>query len=44
MGPEAVPSLQQWNAVKDGVVDMHLGPANYFRGSGTRWRCHQPGA
>ncbi len=32
IGPEAVPSLQQWNALKDGVVDMHFGPANYFRG------------
>lgn len=33
VGPEAVPSLQQWNALKDGVVDMHYGPANYFRGA-----------
>jgi len=23
VGPEAVPSLEQWNAVKNGVVDMH---------------------
>jgi len=22
-GPEAVPSLEQWNAVKNAVVDMH---------------------
>lgn len=33
VGPEAVPSLQQWNALKEGVVDMHYGPANYFRGA-----------
>jgi len=33
VGPEAVPSLQQWNALQDGVVDMHYGPANYFRGA-----------
>ncbi len=33
VGPEAVPSLEQWNAVKNGVVDMHYGPPNYFRGA-----------
>lgn len=33
VGPEAVPSLQQWNALKDGVIDMNFGPANYFRGA-----------
>ena len=32
VGPEAVPSLEQWNAVKNGVVDLHYGPANYWRG------------
>jgi TRAP-type C4-dicarboxylate transport system substrate-binding protein len=32
VGPEAVPSLEQWNALKNGVVDMHYGPPNYFRG------------
>jgi len=32
VGPEAVPSLEQWNAVKNGVVDMHYGPPNYWRG------------
>lgn len=32
VGPEAVPSLEQWNAVKNGVIDMHYGPPNYFRG------------
>jgi TRAP-type C4-dicarboxylate transport system substrate-binding protein len=30
--PEAVPSLEQWNALKNGVVDMHYGPPNYWRG------------
>jgi TRAP-type C4-dicarboxylate transport system substrate-binding protein len=33
VGPEAVPSLEQWNALKNGVVDMHYGPPNYFRGT-----------
>ena len=33
VGPEAVPSLEQWNALKTGVVDMHYGPPNYFRGA-----------
>jgi TRAP-type C4-dicarboxylate transport system substrate-binding protein len=33
VGPEAVPSLEQWNALKSGVVDMHYGPPNYFRGA-----------
>lgn len=33
VGPEAVPSLEQWNAVKNGVIDMHYGPPNYFRGA-----------
>jgi len=32
VGPEAVPSLEQWNALKNGVIDMHYGPPNYFRG------------
>lgn len=32
VGPEAVPSLEQWNALKNGVVDMHYGPPNYWRG------------
>jgi len=32
VGPEAVPSLEQWNALKSGVIDMHYGPPNYFRG------------
>ena len=29
VGPEAVPSLEQWNALKNGVIDMHYGPPNY---------------
>lgn len=33
VGPEAIPSLEQWNALKTGVVDMHYGPANFFRGA-----------
>ena len=33
VGPEAVPSLEQWNALKNGVVDMHYGPPNYWRGA-----------
>lgn len=33
VGPEAVPSLEQWNALKSGVIDMHYGPPNYFRGA-----------
>jgi len=33
VGPEAIPSLEQWNALKNGVVDMHYGPPNYFRGA-----------
>jgi TRAP-type C4-dicarboxylate transport system substrate-binding protein len=32
VGPEAIPSLEQWNALKNGVIDMHYGPPNYFRG------------
>ena len=33
VGPEAVPSLEQWNALKNGVVDLHYGPPNYWRGA-----------
>ncbi|HEX5091863.1 MAG TPA: TRAP transporter substrate-binding protein DctP [Burkholderiales bacterium] len=33
VGPEAVPSLEQWNALKNGVIDLHYGPPNYFRGA-----------
>lgn len=33
IGPAAVKALEQWNALKSGVVDMHYGPANYYRGT-----------
>ncbi len=33
VGPAAVPSLKQWQALKSGVVDMHYGPANYYAGA-----------
>ena len=33
VGPEAIKSLEQWNALKNGVVDMHFGPPNYYVGS-----------
>lgn len=33
VGPEAIKSLEQWHALKNGVVDMHYGPPNYFRGA-----------
>lgn len=33
IGPAAIGSLEQWHALKNGVVDMHYGPANYFRGT-----------
>ncbi len=33
VGPAAIKSLEQWNAVKNGVVDMHFGPATYFAGT-----------
>jgi len=32
IGPAAIKSLEQWSALKTGVVDMHYGPANYYRG------------
>ena len=32
VGPAAIKSLEQWNAVKNGVVDIHFGPATYFSG------------
>lgn len=32
VGPAAIKSLEQWNAVKNGVVDMHFGPSTYFAG------------
>lgn len=33
VGPSAIKSLEQWNAVKNGVVDMHYGPATYYKGT-----------
>ena len=33
VGPAAIKSLEQWNALKSGVVDMHYGPANYYKGT-----------
>ena len=33
VGPAAVKSLEQWNALKTGVVDMHFGPPNYYKGA-----------
>ncbi len=33
VGPAAIKSLEQWNALKTGVVDMHFGPANYYKGT-----------
>jgi len=33
VGPEAVPTFEQWNAVKSGVVDMHAGPPAYYVGT-----------
>ncbi len=33
VGPEAVPTPEQHNAVKTGVVDMHHGPGTFYRGA-----------
>src|SRR5919108_3086874 len=33
VGPEAIKSLEQWNALKTGVVEMHYGPPNYYVGA-----------
>ena len=33
LGPAAIKSLEQGNAVKTGVVDMHYGPPNYYKGT-----------
>ena len=32
VGPEAVKSLEQWRTLKDGVIDIHYGPPNYYKG------------
>jgi TRAP-type transport system periplasmic protein len=33
VGPSAIKSLEQWNAVKNGVIDLHYGPATYYKGT-----------
>ncbi|MFQ5856983.1 MAG: ABC transporter substrate-binding protein [Anaerolineae bacterium] len=33
VGPAAIKSLEQWNALKTGVIDMHFGPPNYYKGT-----------
>ena len=33
VGPEAVPTGEQPNAVKTGVVDLHSGPPTFYRGT-----------
>jgi TRAP-type C4-dicarboxylate transport system substrate-binding protein len=33
VGPEAIKTLEQWNALKSGVVDLHYGPPNYYVGT-----------
>lgn len=33
VGPSAIASLEQWHALKDGVVDMDYGPTTYMRGA-----------
>ena len=33
VGPAAIGSLEQWNALKTGVLDMHFGPPNYYKGA-----------
>jgi TRAP-type C4-dicarboxylate transport system substrate-binding protein len=33
LGPEAVPTAEQPNAVKTGVLDMHSGPPTFYRGT-----------
>lgn len=32
VGPAAIRSLEQWNALKNGVIDMHYGPSAYYKG------------
>ena len=32
VGPEAVRSMEQWRTLKDGVIDIHYGPPNYYKG------------
>jgi TRAP-type C4-dicarboxylate transport system substrate-binding protein len=33
VGPEAIKTLEQWNALKSGVVELHYGPPNYYVGT-----------
>ena len=33
VGPEAIKSLEQWRTLKDGIIDLHYGPPNYYRGA-----------
>ena len=33
VGPAAIKSMKQWEAVKSGVVDMHYGPPTYYKGA-----------
>ncbi|MEO7403757.1 MAG: TRAP transporter substrate-binding protein DctP [Burkholderiales bacterium] len=33
VGPEAVPTPEQPNAVKAGVIDLHFGPPTFYRGT-----------
>lgn len=33
VGPEAIKSFEQWNALKTGVVDLHYGPPNFYAGA-----------
>ncbi|MGH7005172.1 MAG: TRAP transporter substrate-binding protein DctP [Alphaproteobacteria bacterium] len=33
VGPEAIPTFEQWNALQTGVVDMHAGPPAYYTGT-----------
>lgn len=33
VGPAAIKSLEQWSALKTGVIDMHYGPPNYYKGT-----------
>lgn len=32
VGPAAIKSLEQWKALREGVIDMHYGPPNYYKG------------
>lgn len=33
VGPAAIKAFEQWNALKSGVIDMHYGPPNYYKGT-----------